>query len=229
MNEPHEWGGDRRVHQSAAGDGQGRARGRPPPQPQPDAAVALHRRAARAGPTSPGPPTSRPPRPRTSSAGLLEEGLVEEVGRREVRGVGKPATLVGIVPDARHILTLDLSADDDIHGAVVNLIGKVLHRRTVPREQRTGGTRSPSPSASPASSWTPPTGPILGVGVGSPGIVDPSGVVVEAANLGWHDLPLARELSAAPGPPGPRRQRRQCRHAWPSTRSATRRPTTSCS
>ena len=39
-------------------------------------------------------------------AGLLDEGLVEDVGRREVRGVGKPATLVGIVPDARHILTL---------------------------------------------------------------------------------------------------------------------------
>src|SRR4030095_12705688 len=41
-------------------------------------------------------------------AGLLDEGLVEDVGRREVRGVGKPATLVGIVPDARHILTLDV-------------------------------------------------------------------------------------------------------------------------
>ena len=71
-------------------------------------------------------------------AGLLDEGLVEDLGRREARGVGKPATLVGIVPDARHIVTLDLSADEDVHGAVVNLIGKVLHRRTVPREDRTG-------------------------------------------------------------------------------------------
>ena len=71
-------------------------------------------------------------------AGLLDEGLVEDLGRREAHGVGKPATLVGIVPDARHIVTIDLSADEDVHGAVVNLIGKVLHRRTVPHEDRTG-------------------------------------------------------------------------------------------
>ena len=38
--------------------------------------------------------------------------------------------------------------------------------------------------------------PILGVGVGSPGVVDPEGVVLEAANLGWHDLPLARHLGS---------------------------------
>ena len=130
-------------------------------------------------------------------AGLLEEGLVEEVGRREVRGVGKPATLVGIVPDARHILTLDLSADDNIHGAVVNLIGKVLHRRTVPREQRTGRDAVALAIRLARELMDTTDRPVLGVGVGSPGVVDPSGVVVEAANLGWHDLPLARELSAA--------------------------------
>ena len=48
-------------------------------------------------------------------------------------------------PDARHILTLDVSADDHMHGAVVNLIGKVLHRRTVL-------ARTSAPSWSPSLS-----------------------------------------------------------------------------
>ena len=129
-------------------------------------------------------------------AGLLEEGLVEDLGRREARGVGKPATLVGIVPDARHIVTLDLSADEDVHGAVVDLIGKILYRRTVAREERTGQD-AVALAVRLARELTAATEqPILGVGVGSPGVVDPEGVVLEAANLGWHDLPLARHLGS---------------------------------
>jgi predicted NBD/HSP70 family sugar kinase len=134
-------------------------------------------------------------------AGLLEEGLVEDLGRRESRGVGKPATLVGIVPDARHIVTLDLSADEDVHGAIVNLIGKVLYRRTVAREERTGQD-AVALTVRLARELTAATDqPILGVGVGSPGVVDPEGVVLEAANLGWHDLPLARHLGGVLGLP----------------------------
>ncbi len=129
-------------------------------------------------------------------AGLLEEGLVEDLGRHEARGVGKPATLVGIVPDARHIVTLDLSADEDVHGAVVDLIGKILYRRTVAREERTG-QEAVALAVRLARELTAATEqPILGVGVGSPGVVDPEGVVLEAANLGWHDLPLARHLGS---------------------------------
>ena len=43
--------------------------------------------------------------------------------------------------------------------------------------------------------------PILGIGVGSPGVVDTHGVVTEAANLGWHDVALARHLEGALGLP----------------------------
>jgi predicted NBD/HSP70 family sugar kinase len=37
--------------------------------------------------------------------------------------------------------------------------------------------------------------PVLGVGIGTPGIVDLEGRVVEASNLGWHGLPLQQELA----------------------------------
>ena len=130
-------------------------------------------------------------------AGLLEEGLVEDLGRRERprrRQAGHPGR--DRARRARHIVTLDLSADEDVHGAVVNLIGKVLYRRTVAREERTGQD-AVALAVRLARELTAATDqPILGVGVGSPGVVDPEGVVLEAANLGWHDLPLARHLGS---------------------------------
>ena len=53
---------------------------------------------------------------------LLAEGLVEELGTPTKSGtesrVGKPPTMVGLVPDAKHILAIDLSVDDQIVGAV---------------------------------------------------------------------------------------------------------------
>ena len=41
------------------------------------------------------------------------------------------------------------------------------------------------------------TRPVLGIGVGTPGVVDAAGVVVDAPNLGWHGTPLAEGLRAA--------------------------------
>ncbi|MGH2637276.1 MAG: ROK family protein, partial [Actinomycetota bacterium] len=43
--------------------------------------------------------------------------------------------------------------------------------------------------------------PVLGVGIGTPGLVDLDGVVVEAANLEWHGVSLREEVEAAVGVP----------------------------
>ena len=161
-------------------------------------------------------------------AGLLEEGLVEELGRREVRGVGKPATLVGIVPDARHIVTLDLSADEDIHGAVVNLIGKVLYRRTVAREQRTGQDAVALAVRLARELMAPPTGPSSASASAAPASSIRHGVVSRrptsaGTTCRWPASSRLRSTSRSTSPTTPMPPR------WPSTRSATRRPTTSCS
>src|SRR3954451_17094187 len=75
---------------------------------------------------------------------LHEAGLVDELGRTS-GAIGKPATLVGIEPDARpdtrarvaaparpprHIVAVSLSEHDQFVGALVNLAGKVVLRRT---------------------------------------------------------------------------------------------------
>jgi predicted NBD/HSP70 family sugar kinase len=125
---------------------------------------------------------------------LLAEGLVEELGTRSDQRVGKPATLLGVVPDARFTIALDLSDDEVFRGALVDLAGKVLDRRSVERGGRTGGAALDLVLVLAADLAAAADRPLLGVGVGSPGVVDPAGIVVEAPNRGWHDLDLADRL-----------------------------------
>ena len=133
---------------------------------------------------------------------LLDEGLVEELGTRPEQGVGKPATLVGIVADARLILSLDLSDDEQFRGALVDLSGKVVDRLAAPREQRTGDAALGLLTVLAGDLLQRAERPLLGIGVGSPGVVDPAGVVLEAPNLGWHGVDIARHLgNTVPGAP----------------------------
>ncbi len=130
-------------------------------------------------------------------AELLDEGLVEELGTRANQGVGKPATLLGIVADAALVLGLDLSHDARFTAALIDLNGKVLERRSVERQGRTGerAVALAVELATELAAFSPR--PLLGAGVGSPGVVAADGTVTEAPNLGWFEIGLARRLAAA--------------------------------
>ena len=136
------------------------------------------------------------------AAELLAEGLVEELGTRVDRSrVGKPATLLGVVPDARVSITLDLSDDERFRAGLVDLAGKVRLRRTAERDGRTGDAALDLARALCADLAGAADRPLLGVGVGSPGVVDPAGTVLEAPNLAWHGLDLAAGLAGGLGAP----------------------------
>jgi predicted NBD/HSP70 family sugar kinase len=127
---------------------------------------------------------------------LLQEGLVAELGTRNETRVGKPATLVGLDQEAALIVSLDLSSDRGPTGAVVDLSGEVQTRQS-----RRWDGRSRERALEPLLAFArdlidTATKPILGVGVGTPGVVDPDGVVLDAPNLGWSHFPLAARLSA---------------------------------
>jgi len=129
---------------------------------------------------------------------LLAQGLVEELGR--TRGaVGKPATMVGIEPDARHIVAIGLSEPDQFVGAIVNLAGKVVTRRTYARGDRTGDAAVELVGSICDELIADAERPLLGIGVATPGIVDQEGTVLRAARLGWSKLPLAELLTARTG------------------------------
>lgn len=132
---------------------------------------------------------------------LISDELVEELGNRTEARVGKPARIVGLRADAAHILALDLSDETSAIGAVLDLSGRVLHRRTVPLRRRTGEATYDAVLRLCRSLVDLATRPVLGVGVGSPGVVDPDGVVLQAPNLGWDTLPLQARLAAELGLP----------------------------
>jgi predicted NBD/HSP70 family sugar kinase len=130
-------------------------------------------------------------------AELLVEGLVEELGTPIESRVGKPPTLVGLVADAKHVVAIDLSVDDQVAGAVLTLEGRVVLRDTRPREGRIGADAVTLVREFAADLIARSSRPLLGVAVATPGVVTPDGVVLDAPNLGWHDLHLADGLADA--------------------------------
>ncbi|HEY3141484.1 MAG TPA: ROK family transcriptional regulator [Acidimicrobiales bacterium] len=132
-------------------------------------------------------------------AELLDEGLIEELGTREGQGVGKPATMLGIVAQSRLVLSLDLSGDEEFLAALVDLHGKVIDRQEVAHGDRTGQEAVDLAAGLLTDLASRAGSPLVGVGVGSPGLVDPAGTVLEAPNLGWYGVDVGRQLGEAVG------------------------------
>jgi N-acetylglucosamine repressor len=130
----------------------------------------------------------------TIVADLLKEDYIIEVGQGLSAG-GKPPTMIKIKPDGRRLLAIDLSGKE-FRGALVNLNGRIDTLIRLPIHGAKGKEallqvyrllelllRTTSP-------------PLLGLGVATPGLVDPyKGIILRAVNLGWTDLPL-RDLLA---------------------------------
>lgn len=131
------------------------------------------------------------------AAELLAEGLVEELGTRVNQGVGKPAILIGVVADSRLTVTLDLSDDEAFSASLVDLSGTILDRRVVKRDGRSGDEAVELAAKLATDVASNASNRLLGLGVGSPGVVSPEGVVVEAPNRGWFDVDLAGRLADA--------------------------------
>ncbi|SFO09357.1 Sugar kinase of the NBD/HSP70 family, may contain an N-terminal HTH domain [Geodermatophilus obscurus] len=132
---------------------------------------------------------------------LLTEGLVSELGVRAEGRVGKPATLVGLRTDAFSIVAVDLADDERMHGAVLELSGTVRERRSAQVQGLTGAAAVEALTSLCRELAGASPLPVLGVGVGSPGVITPDGCVVQAPNRGWYDLPLAARLTEELGLP----------------------------
>ena len=132
---------------------------------------------------------------------LVADGLVEELGAPAESRVGKPPTLVGLAADSSHVIGIDLSATDRMTGAVINLAGQVQARHELPLDGAVGDDAVALVHRLAAALVALTDRPVLGVGVGSPGVVDSAGTVVDAPNLAWTDTPLATRLAEAFGLP----------------------------
>ncbi len=120
---------------------------------------------------------------------LMEQGLVEEIGRGPSGG-GKPPTLLQVPPDARHLIGLDL-AGATLEGAVFDLRGQAVHRASV--ELAAGRNQDALQQVLDLLDRlvVEASQPLLGIGVGLPGLIDSQlGVVYHALSLGWPQLAL---------------------------------------
>ncbi len=125
--------------------------------------------------------------------GLLTAGLVEEVGRGESIG-GKSPILLSIVADARYLIGLNL-AQDKFTGAIVNLRGEIKELVEIPVHDDNGENALQFVYQILDQLTRKKLKPIVGIGVGTPGLVNTrEGVVINAVNLEWQDLPLSQLL-----------------------------------
>ena len=131
---------------------------------------------------------------------FIDEGLVEEVGRGESLG-GKAPVLLSIVAEARYLIGINLEQDIFI-GAIINLRGEVKEEISLSLGENDGQAAVELIyeilDQLLSKNWTP----VVGIGVAAPGLINTQeGVVVNAVNLDWKDLPLAaliRERYALP-------------------------------
>ncbi|MFB7892996.1 ROK family protein [Microbacterium sp. NPDC056044] len=132
-------------------------------------------------------------------AELIADGFVAEMGVREASGPGKPAILVDLDHAGHRIIGLDLSGSDTFIGAVLTLDGSIVARRevAVPAADTLVDTVVELARALVADSHAP----VLGIGVGTPGVVDDRGVILTAPNFGWAGFDLEGALRNALGVP----------------------------
>jgi N-acetylglucosamine repressor len=121
--------------------------------------------------------------------GLLDERLVEEVGRGQSSG-GKTPILLRVAPDGRHLIGLDLG-EEAFSGAVVNLRGQILRSVRLPLNGRDGDAAVDLVMQLVDDLRADDRSPLLGIGIGAPGLIDSrTGTVRWAVNLDWADLRL---------------------------------------
>ena len=126
-------------------------------------------------------------------AGLLSEGLVREMGLSESIG-GKPSILLSLVADSRYLIGLNLAQNKFI-GAVVNLRGEIKKTIEIPIQDEDGEVALKRVYQILDNLLKEQWKPIVGIGVGAPGLINTrDGVVLQAVNLDWQNVPLGHLL-----------------------------------
>lgn len=130
---------------------------------------------------------------------LIGQGLLIETGQGESAG-GKPPTLLAFNGGSRQIVALDLGGRR-WEGARYDLNLQRLGRR-----HTRAAVKGPAGASAVVEMAERLVGeadaPVLGVGVGSPGLVSADGTVRQASNLEWEELALRERLETTLGLPG---------------------------
>ncbi|WP_120519896.1 ROK family transcriptional regulator [Arthrobacter celericrescens] len=148
---------------------------------------------------------------------LMDRGHVVELGQSGEVRPGKPAILVDINRQGLQVIGVDLSGETALRSAVLDLDGNILESLERPLGTGTGTATATGQAATGqaatgqavveqvlelvAETAAKATAPLLGIGVGTPGIVSGDGVVLTAPNLGWNEVPVRELLEQHTGLP----------------------------
>jgi predicted NBD/HSP70 family sugar kinase len=131
---------------------------------------------------------------------LIARGLVEEVGHGAT-GVGRTPIMLSVVDDSRHVVAVSVT-NDEVHGALVNLRGSLRYQARMALTDRGGDAVLAMIYAMIDELARAADRPLLGIGINTPGLIDPAtGTVLRAINVGWEDLPLGTLLQERYGLP----------------------------
>lgn len=126
----------------------------------------------------------------------IMDGIIHEIGVREAAGPGKPPIVIDFDRSGHQIIGIDLSGTTSFDGAVLDLGGRILEQRSIPVPHGHDAEQTYALARDLARELIAhATRPILGVGVGTPGVVSQDGAVISAPNLAWTDMPLASRLN----------------------------------
>lgn len=126
-------------------------------------------------------------------ASLIASGLVDEVGYAPSTS-GRRAILLKVLDDSRQLVGLDLSRED-FRGALANLRGQITHRVDLPLQGRDGDAALALVYDLVDELVKSASSPLLGIGIGAPGLVDASeGVLQQSVNLNWRYIPFRNLL-----------------------------------
>ena len=125
---------------------------------------------------------------------LIENGLLRELGQGTSAG-GKPPTLLALNERGRDIVAIDLG-HRPFRGALVDLSGRIRERVDADQADTAPvGAKAHEVAVDLIETLiAKSTAPVLGIGVGAPGVINPEGTVLEATNLDWHGFDLGTEL-----------------------------------
>jgi len=133
-------------------------------------------------------------------ADLIGAELVRETGVGPST-IGKPPIHVDFNAGARQLLSIDLGGTE-FRGALVNLRGDVLQRHSLPLGDRKGAAALQLAHRLIEGLLPQASAPLLGIGIGTPGLVDTEKAIIrQAVNRDWTNLDLRQEFGVRYGIP----------------------------
>ena len=127
--------------------------------------------------------------------GLLQRGLIQELGPQVRETVGKKPTLLAFDADA-YCMACIIINETSIVGSLLDLRARPVAQHSIPIDNSKTAKVVDQLSSVIKTLIRAANRPVLGIAVGTPGIVEPhTGTVQLAANFGWRNLPLGQQLA----------------------------------